>query len=49
VLVHGRLLLWLLRGVVDLCLQVVHRVGHVLRELRLSLEKLLPASSLAYH
>jgi hypothetical protein len=41
VLVHGRLLLWWQRGVVDLVLQVCHSVGQVLQELHLILEKLL--------
>jgi hypothetical protein len=41
VLVHGRLLLGWLRGVVDLGLQVGHSVGQVLQEMHLILEKLL--------
>jgi hypothetical protein len=40
-LIHGRLLLLLLRWIVDLSLQVGHNVGQVLEKLGLSLEKLL--------
>jgi hypothetical protein len=41
VLVHGHLLLLLLRWIVDFSLQVGHSVGQFLEDLGLSLEKLL--------